>query len=186
MPSSENPGSRPSRSRRGASPRLFLSRFEEVGGTPLRPTKRRSLEALLQTVVQEREIKTAVLARDLPERESILSVLQAAGVEVGVEMEKADLGVTGVSAAVGKTGSILLAWDGGEEHLLTSLPPVHLVVVRAEQIYPTMEDAMESILDGGDPPAFVSIVNGPSKTGDIELIHVTGVHGPQWVYAVVI
>ena len=182
MPSSESGGSR---RRRGASARLFLTRFEEVGGTPLRPTKRRPLQHLLKSMVEELKVKTAALEQGLPLFEEISSALSEAGVSFEEDASKVDLGVTGAAAAVGKTGSLLFAWRDEETHLLTSLPPIHLVVVRENAIYPSLEEAMEAVI-GDDPPAYLSVVNGPSKTGDIELIHVSGVHGPQWVYAVVV
>ena len=38
----------------------------------------------------------------------------------------------------------------------------------------------------GELPACVSIITGPSKTGDIELRLVTGVHGPGEIHVVLI
>jgi len=181
MPSSDRP-----RSRKGASPRLFLSRFEEVGGTPLRPGKRRPLQVLLKAMVDELKVSTATLGEGVPQGEEIAAILQGAGVSLEEDPSKTDLGVTGVSAAVGRTGSLIFAWSRERDHLLTSLPPVHPAVVKKEQIYPSMEEAMEAVVEGDPPPSYISVVNGPSKTGDIELIHVSGVHGPQWVYALVV
>ena len=38
----------------------------------------------------------------------------------------------------------------------------------------------------GDLPACLSLITGPSKTGDIELRLVTGVHGPGEVHVILI
>jgi L-lactate utilization protein LutC len=182
MPSSEG-----SRKKRGASARLFLNRFEEVGGAPLRPTKRRPIGLLLKQMVEELKIETAAFSKETPNLEEITSCLAEAGVRFEEDASKVDLGITGASAAVGKTGGLVFAWEDSGFHLLTSLPPVHLVVVREKDIHPSLEEAIEAIIEGfGYPPPYISVVNGPSKTGDIELIHVNGVHGPQWVYAVVV
>ena len=184
MPSSDQ--GKP-RKRKGASPKLFLTRFEEVGGTPLRPNKRRPLGSLIKTVVEELKISTAAIAQAVPLKDEIESYLQEAGVKFEKDASQVDLGVTGVSAAVGKTGSLIFAWeDSNSDHLLTSLPPVHLAVVEKERIFPSIEEAMEAVLARGKSYPYISVINGPSKTGDIELIHVNGVHGPQWVYAVVV
>ncbi len=182
MPSPEG-----TRKRRGSSPRLFLSRLEELGGTPLKPSKRRPLGGLLVEMVKRHGVLTASIAEKVPLKEEIASALTGAGVRIEEDPSATDLGVTGVSAAVGRTGSMVFAFKNDKEHLLTSLPPVHLAVVEKGQIYPSLEEAMEMVLgSSGAPPAYISVVNGPSKTGDIELIHVSGVHGPQWVYAVVV
>jgi L-lactate dehydrogenase complex protein LldG len=67
------------------------------------------------------------------------------------------------------------------------LPAVHLVIVRAKDIYPNMEAWLEA---GGSHfvanSSNVVFISGPSRTADIEMSLTIGVHGPGQVIAVVI
>jgi L-lactate utilization protein LutC len=66
------------------------------------------------------------------------------------------------------------------------LPPLHVAVAGREQILPDLFDLFDGRLAADRLPASVSIITGPSKTGDIELRLVTGVHGPGEIHVVVI
>lgn len=96
-----------------------------------------------------------------------------------VSPPEAEVSLTVADAAVIETGSLIFGYETEEDFLLISLPKVHVVLVKEESIYDTLAEALRSI-NG----AYVSIVTGPSKTGDIELIHVYGVHGPERVIVV--
>ena len=62
-------------------------------------------------------------------------------------------------------------------------PPVHIAIVERVQIVPDLIDAFERLAGRGLDalPSNVTLITGPSKTGDIELQLTTGVHGPgKW------
>ena len=63
------------------------------------------------------------------------------------------------------------------------LPPVHIAVADVDQLLPDLFDLFGR-LSRQELPACVSLITGPSKTGDIELKLVTGVHGPGEVHVV--
>ncbi len=88
--------------------------------------------------------------------------------------EDAALGVSLARAAIAETGSLLLdARDGRRAQLL---PPVHMVWVREADVVATLSEAIE-----GAPiaeTAALALHSGPSKSGDIGGMLVTGVHGP--------
>jgi L-lactate dehydrogenase complex protein LldG len=102
----------------------------------------------------------------------------------------ADLGITGVEYLIAETGSLVVSAGRTEPRSLSLLPPVHIAVAARSQLLPDLFDLFNRF-DGenGQAPALPScltIITGPSKTGDIELRLVTGVHGPGRVHAVVI
>ena len=100
----------------------------------------------------------------------------------------ADLGISAAHYLIAETGSIVLRACPQEPRSLSLLPPVHLVVAETAQLRPDLFDLFEPELQGEPPslPSCLSLITGPSKTGDIELRLVTGVHGPGELHAILI
>src|SRR5262249_36441833 len=90
----------------------------------------------------------------------------------------ADVGITGVQALVAETGSVILSSSPDEPRSLSLLPPVHIAVAAESQIVADLFDLFDIFSQSLVLPSCVSLITGPSKTGDIELRLVTGVHGP--------
>jgi len=93
-------------------------------------------------------------------------------------------GVTGVAAAIARSGTIALHSGPGRPGMLSTAPPLHVAVVRAEQIVGSLADYLATPVDA-EPSARV-LVTGPSKTADIEGILITGVHGPGRLVIIVV
>ena len=101
----------------------------------------------------------------------------------------ADLGITGASAVVAETGSLVMAHGPRTERLASLLPPVHAAIVERSQIAADLFDVFErlpALADPAGPPSNVTFITGPSKTGDIEMKLVTGVHGPGKFHVIVV
>jgi L-lactate dehydrogenase complex protein LldG len=111
----------------------------------------------------------------------------APGADLGPDASRAELlacslGVTGAQAAIAETGTLVLT-SGAERHRLISLlPPIHVAVLEASQIVETLGDALK--LARGHPA--VTFITGPSRTADIELTLVVGVHGPKELHVLLI
>lgn len=80
--------------------------------------------------------------------------------------------------AIAETGTIVLS--GGEQNPTTDmfLADVHIVLLAAEDIEPNME-AVWQRLRQDSMPRHLTMVSGPSSTGDIEMQMEKGVHGPR-------
>ncbi len=100
----------------------------------------------------------------------------------------ADLGISGVDYLVAETGTVVLAAEPNEPRSLSLLPPVHIAVAEQSQLLPDLFDLFEPAVweSRGGLPSGLSLITGPSKTGDIELRLVTGVHGPREIHVVLI
>jgi L-lactate dehydrogenase complex protein LldG len=96
----------------------------------------------------------------------------------------ADMGITGVDYLIAETGSLALFTRPDQPRSFSLLPPVHVAVADRSQILPDLFDLFA--VDRGLPSACLSLITGPSKTGDIELRLVTGVHGPGEVVVVLV
>ena len=97
---------------------------------------------------------------------------------------KADIGITGANVITSDTGTVFLIENEGNIRFSTSAPPVHIVIVGIEKILPTLKDGMSFVevvsrYAGYKAMTYVSMISGPSKTGDIEKVTVYGAHGPK-------
>ncbi len=140
-------------------------------------------------------------------QELAAEVISADGLEAGSSRDvlfSADLGITGVDYLVAETGSLVLLMRPGEPRTLSLLPPVHIAVAEQAQIVPDLFDVFAALgtsltlpspwgrgqgegpVDGPALPSCLTLITGPSKTGDIELRLVTGVHGPGELHVILL
>ncbi|GII22633.1 LUD domain-containing protein [Planosporangium mesophilum] len=96
----------------------------------------------------------------------------------------ADVGVTGVDVAVAETGTLALSWGPGRRRSTPLVPPVHVAVVPLSRLVATYADAIDALAALDPPPTGAQFVTGPSRSGDIEMNLVKGVHGPGQVHVV--
>ena len=104
---------------------------------------------------------------------------------------KADVGISGANAIAAETGTTFLIENEGNIRLATGLPRVHIVVAGMEKVVPTLQDGMlvvevASRYANYKAPSYVSLISGPSKTGDIEKQITYGAHGPQEYHVVLL
>jgi iron-sulfur cluster protein len=105
---------------------------------------------------------------------------------------EADMGISGANAALAETGTLLIVTNEGNSRLVTTLPPVHLAFLGYEKILPGLREAavllqlLSRSAGGQKMTAYVSYITGPSRTVDIELTPVRGVHGPGEVYIILL
>jgi iron-sulfur cluster protein len=96
---------------------------------------------------------------------------------------KADIGISGANVVAADTGSLFLIENEGNIRLTTSAPPVHIALVGMEKLVPTLDEAWKVAqvtwrYANYTIPQYISIVSGPSSTGDIEKVITYGAHGP--------
>ena len=88
-----------------------------------------------------------------------------------------DVGITDVWCAVAETGSIVVRGTAAHGRAASLVPPFHVAVVGREQIVADLIDATAKLRADGTGSGVV-FITGPSKTADIEMNLVVGVHGP--------
>lgn len=96
----------------------------------------------------------------------------------------ADIGLSGANVVAAETGTLFMIENEGNVRLATSAPPVHIALVGTEKLVPTLSDAFKVAevtwrYANYSVPSYVSMVSGPSKTGDIEKVTTYGAHGPR-------
>lgn len=106
------------------------------------------------------------------------------------KLSNAGVGLTGVDAAAAATGTLIVSTGPGKSRLPTALPPVHIAVMRFHQLVPRIEDWLAAERAARSEKlhqsANLCFITGPSRTADIEMNLVLGVHGPKQVQIIVI
>jgi len=96
------------------------------------------------------------------------------------------VGLVQASAGVAETGSLMMCADADNPHMASYVPETAVVVLRADRIDGTLDDAMARLRAAGDLPRAVSLITGPSRTGDIALKIELGAHGPRRLHIVIV
>jgi L-lactate dehydrogenase complex protein LldG len=120
----------------------------------------------------------------------LAAALAEANVAVVGQDDRARVGLTGVDAALAATGSLVLTSGPGRFRAASLLPSIHIAVVATGQIVPDLESWLAAQKAAGRQslslPSNIVIVTGPSRTADIAMQLVMGMHGPRELHVVVL
>jgi L-lactate dehydrogenase complex protein LldG len=137
-------------------------------------------------------------ALDLPQRIRSGSDPQLAGlpwdsaaslaIDTGAAEDGDAVGLSRAIAGVAETGTLVLASGSGNPVTAGLLPETHIVVLRADAIVASYEEACERVLEAnaGAMPRTLNLVTGASRTGDIGGKIVMGAHGPRRLAVVLV
>lgn len=199
------PGVVPRRGRvgyQGAGPdptSRFCDELRSAGGIPHVVPDAAAARQAITGIVHAKGCRRVVLSRGgIVERLELAGRLRQAGVEVlqsgsdSAEASRdaffaADLGITNVEYLIAETGTVVMATRPDEPRSLSLLPPVHIAIAECRQLLPDLFDLFDlfsPVAPARKTPSCLTLITGPSKTGDIELRLVTGVHGPGEIQVV--
>ena len=162
------------------------------GQTHIVASEEDALAALME-ILQRHEADSVIgwAESELP-LQDLSANLAAAGVEYrrpgGDANRAADVlvGISGAEALLAATGTVVVRSGAGRGRLPTVLAPVYVVLARAEQLLPNIDTWVEQSGSALGERGNICLISGPSKTGDIEMILVYGVHGPGEVHVILI
>jgi L-lactate dehydrogenase complex protein LldG len=102
----------------------------------------------------------------------------------------ADAGITGCDWAIAATGTLVLSSGPGKPRMASLLPPAHIAIVTTDQLVPRLEDYIAAQranhLGVFRRSSNVTLITGCSRTSDIEMHPVFGVHGPLELHVILI
>lgn len=179
---------------------IFAKAVEGLQGKAYRATSLQEASKLISNLMIEREVRTlAVAAKILARYELLVRTLEQAGVTISRverpdrqrirnELRYVDAGLTTADTAIAETGSIGIFTENETDLLISALPKIHVVLIGSNQIVHSIHDTVQHIrhsVSEGKRGVF-SFISGPSRTADIELQLILGVHGPHEVHVVVL
>ena len=177
----------------------FRSEITRIGGRFHHATNAESACAYIEQVADAEGARTIICSNArIADEFGIANRLAAKGIAFITDPSESDIvenaagaeiGVTGVDYALAETGSLVLLARPGQPRSVSLLPPVHIALIRPEQIIRGFDELFELLradFEATGVKSAVTFITGPSRTADIELTLVVGVHGPQQLHAVLV
>ncbi len=169
---------------------LFCERVTQTGMHAHAVPDEQAMVRRVIELLEELDAGSVLVPDDgMPTREELIRALELKGLSFHNPDDtdaafEADAGITGVTLAIAETGSISVASGGKRRRLASLAVPIHIALVRKDQLVPDLIDWTARMPD--PLPANEVLISGPSKTADIEMTLVTGVHGPKHVHIIVV
>jgi L-lactate dehydrogenase complex protein LldG len=139
---------------------------------------------LATRILEQAGCRTVALSGALPERSSFVEAATRAklgliSTEVLWPTRRADGGLSEAELGVAESGSVLLH-SLSEDRRVELCVDVHLVLLDVNMLVTTLDEAFTTLREiSARPPAYATLVSGPSRSADIERILTVGVHGPR-------
>lgn len=102
--------------------------------------------------------------------------------------DEASAGISQAAFAIAETGTIVEFATNDAVRLISSLPNIHICIIKAEEILDRLMEASTPIREfylRNPKDGVVTFISGPSRTGDIEMRLTLGVHGPGVSHVIV-
>ena len=174
----------------------FTKEVERLSGKVYAPGNAQAVEDTVMTILGAE--RSALIWKNLPVSELPLALTRR-GVEfietivrehdrasAYQSMEGIRVGITGVDAAFATTGTLALVSAEGHGRIPSLLPPVHIALLQRNRLFPTMEAWLK---DEGATTLVrsrsIAFITGPSRTSDIEMQTILGVHGPKEIHVLI-
>jgi L-lactate dehydrogenase complex protein LldG len=101
------------------------------------------------------------------------------------EAAAAAIGITAVDYALADSGTLCLLAGKNQSRTSSLLPTVHVAVLQPQQVIRGLDDLFALLpVEQGAMSSAITFITGPSRTADIELTLVVGVHGPQQLHVI--
>ncbi len=168
---------------------LFVKRATEMKMDVSRVVEGELIDELIHFLRANECKKIAVAGSVVLERVNVLGALSEARFHVKTWAQMTldelydgyDCAVTDVKYAVAETGSLVIEPSAAQGRGLSLVPMMHVAIVEHKNLVGDLVDLMEKLSWAEQSRSNIIMITGPSKTADIEMNVVTGVHGPNIV-----
>jgi L-lactate utilization protein LutC len=179
----------------------FSSRFSKQAGLVYPAKDQAEVASLINGLIKSRGKGESCCAPDIdiPSTDSRTNISPEINATMGYsDLQKnprkfvglIDVGITKADCGIAETGTIVDVSYSDEHRLLSSLTRVHIAILERSSILgrlSMLSAKMKDLLRAGEASKpSITFIGGPSRTSDIELKSVLGVHGPHEVHVVLI
>jgi L-lactate dehydrogenase complex protein LldG len=119
-----------------------------------------------------------------PERTEIEKTIAQLLQNRTTDYKEAEVTVEQASGAIAETGTVICSSAAGKTLQASLLPSHHIALVASDTIFVDLDAFFAAQVS--PPPTNITFITGPSRTADIELSLVVGVHGPEKLDVIVI
>lgn len=160
-------------------------------------TSSTEVTAAIRTVLEETGCKSLILSDELLIKElDIKTIAGGMGIdcqfvseipqsEYRSKMFQAEAGITGCDHALADSGTIVIKHRSENQRLVSLAPNSYICIVKASQMLKDRFD-LAAILEKQEKTAAVTLITGVSRTADVALQVVLGMHGPRKVHIILI
>ena len=98
-------------------------------------------------------------------------------------------GISGADAALAATGSLVMVSGPGRYRSTSILPKLHIAIITQDQIVANMESWLAQQRENNlqsFQASNINIISGPSRTADIAMELILGMHGPGTLHIIIV
>ncbi|MBQ9292429.1 MAG: lactate utilization protein C [Campylobacter sp.] len=150
-------------------------------------TDAKGLQAKVEEIIKTVGAKTVMFGSDLPIKTDKLKAdklpFDKPVNEIREEVFDADTSIIQARLGVSNFGVCCVVSSKEQPRLLSLLPTNCIILLKKDALVESLDKALAEVTKD-ELPTNIIFIMGPSRTADIELITVLGVHGPQNVHVV--
>lgn len=174
----------------------FRREFESLGGKAYEASDVQQVASIISDIAIRGRIATAVKQKlEIDGEYQIAKELERNGVTI-IQLEDstdpidvlntADLTITRGDLLIARTGTLIMKTIRDDMRLASCLSRIHVAVVSGSRLISSTEESASYLRAslGSEDPCVISFISGPSRTADIEMKLILGVHGPHEVHVI--
>ena len=177
---------------------MFMNEITKVSGKAIILKSEDEIKDYVIRLVEEHSAKSlAIWESDFLKQINLREFLENKGLKFAPpnskeEMAEADIGITEADFGIADTGTLVLIANEKQPRSVSLIPPIHVAILQSDVILEKMEDVFAILKNSLDETgsiakltSCITFITGPSRTGDIELNIILGVHGPKELFVLI-
>ena len=186
----------------------FNQECEKVSVQVTLASSREDVERALSEIISKEQVKTVMLGNSPLLRcldlgpllldSGIVHIIgssndsldQSALKDFRRSIRDAEMGITGVDYGLADTGTLVMMAGADQDRLSSLLPPIHVAFLQPDRILTGLDALMVRLMldkeEGDTIHSCITFITGPSRTADIEMTLVRGIHGPKEMYVILL